>query len=101
MKRYITPTDTNQLRKDCCLFHKELQEVRVVNNELRKRIIQTEKALRLADGLLMELDAKRLEPGLLESIKTRLRIELSVIDASKIITVGVKRERSAGGGVAS
>lgn len=75
-KKPAIPKDIEQLKKDWWNMKDELKSRDRTITELRNKVIHSQKAIALASGLLFELNAERKEPGLLESLKKRLAVEL-------------------------
>jgi len=75
-KKSAIPTDTEKLKDDCWMKSDQIKAKNQTIKELKEKLIHAQAALILMEGLLFEMDSKRKEPGLLENIEKRLKIEL-------------------------
>jgi hypothetical protein len=75
-KKPAIPKDIETLKRDWWDMHGRIKSRDRIITELERKVMHSQKALQLASGLLIKLDAKRKEPGLLESLKHRLAVEL-------------------------
>jgi hypothetical protein len=75
-KQSIIPKDIEQLKKDWWNMRDELERKNKVMNELRRKAFHGDKAFNLMGAFLIELDAERKEPGLLESLRKQIEVEL-------------------------
>jgi hypothetical protein len=86
------PSDLKKLKKEYWSNKQQIKDYKMVNQGLKIKLDQCQKALALADGLIMEIDSKRREPGLLDDIKSRLKAELLKLDVNKVMNTGAKKE---------
>jgi len=76
MSKESIPKEIEQLKKDWWAMNGDIKRKDLTINELKRKAIHSDKVLNLVGALLIELDAKRKEPGLLENLKGRLAIEI-------------------------
>jgi hypothetical protein len=93
------PNDIVKLKCDWYEFKKAIKYRDEVILGLRKQVISQEKLPNLFEGFLIELHAKRKEPGLLESLEKRILMEIQTAKSVKTVSEGIRRERKSGGGI--
>ncbi len=94
------PSNIEKIKRDWWSFRCQIRDLSKENNDLKAQLIMYEKAIILADGLLHELQSKRQDKELLESLKKRLSLSiLYALREEKVISRNLQRERSGGGGI--
>jgi hypothetical protein len=81
------PKDIEQIKKEWWTYRKTAAERLQQINLLKEQLLNCEKSLILADGLLQELNSKRPEPEHLEQLKSRL--ELAIMGARSISKIKI------------